>query len=135
MVQEWISGEHAMAASGMQTVAFGRPGGETCPKACKRPIDMDQLQKQTFGDRALEQEVLTMFAHQAGLALEAIATSDAAARKRLAHTLKGSARSIGAMRLAALCERLESAPMDGRTHGALSREVCAVRDFIAAMCR
>ncbi|MFP1633288.1 Hpt domain-containing protein [Zhengella sp. ZM62] len=124
-----------MAASRMETVAFDRPGGETSPKACRRPIDMDQLHKQTFGDRALEQEVLTLFTHQAGLVLETIATSDAAARKRLAHTLKGSARSIGASGLAVLCERLETAPTDRRTIAALAREVGAVRDFIASISR
>lgn len=135
MGSERTSGDNAMAASRRETVAFDRPGGETCPTACKRPIDMDQLEKQTFGDRALEQDVLSMFSHQAGVALETIATSDAVARKRMAHTLKGSARSVGALRLAALCERLEAAPMDTRTHGALAREVGAVRDFIASICR
>lgn len=124
-----------MAATRRESVAFDRPGGETCPKASKRPIDMDQLERQTFGDRALEQDVLSMFAQQAVLALESIAASDAAGRKRLAHTLKGSARSIGATRLAMLCEKLEAAPMDTRARAGLVREVGAVCDFIAAICR
>ena len=96
---------------------------------------MDQLEKQTSGDRALEQDVLAMFAQQAALTLDAIASADAAARKRLVHTLKGSASSIGAMRLAASCERVEGTPMEARAIAGLAREVGAVRDFIAAICR
>jgi HPt (histidine-containing phosphotransfer) domain-containing protein len=72
------------------------------------PIDLQHLQRMTLGDAGLEREVLAMFSAQAlGLAA-ALATlpPDAAA---LAHTLKGSARAIGAFGVAEAAAGLESA--------------------------
>ena len=50
----------------------------------------------TFGDRSLEREVLQLFDRQAGLLLARMQSREAAAVATLAHTLKGSAASIGA---------------------------------------
>ncbi len=59
------------------------------------PIDIEHLRRMTLGDASLEREVLAMFSAQAAGLAGALATlpSDAGA---LAHTLKGSARAIGA---------------------------------------
>ena len=59
------------------------------------PIDIAHLRRMTLGDASLEREVLAMFSAQAVGLAGALATlpSDAGA---LAHTLKGSARAIGA---------------------------------------
>ncbi len=72
------------------------------------PIDTAHLQRMTLGDISLEREVLAMFAGQSGGLISALATlpSNAAA---LAHTLKGSARAIGALRVAEAAEKLEAA--------------------------
>src|ERR1700732_4425435 len=82
------------------------------------PIDIDHLERMTLGDASLEREVLAMFAGQAARLGGALATlpSDAAA---LAHTLKGSARAIGAFRVAEAAERLE-AVMQNRDDPALA---------------
>lgn len=72
------------------------------------PIDMAHLGRMTLGDSSLEREVLAMFAGQSAGLAGALASlpADAAA---LAHTLKGSARAIGAFRVAEAAERLETA--------------------------
>ena len=70
------------------------------------PIDIAHLRRMTLGDASLEREVLTMFSAQAlGLA-GALANlpSDAGA---LVHTLKGSARAIGAFAVADAASHLE----------------------------
>jgi HPt (histidine-containing phosphotransfer) domain-containing protein len=71
------------------------------------PIDSAHLDRMTLGDAGLISEVLAMFSAQAvdliGR-LEAM-PSDASA---LAHTLKGSARAIGAFRVADAAEFLEA---------------------------
>jgi HPt (histidine-containing phosphotransfer) domain-containing protein len=71
------------------------------------PIDIEHLQRMTLGDARLEREVLAMFSAQAvGLigALSAV-PADAGA---LAHTLKGSARAIGAFGVADAAGSLEA---------------------------
>ena len=71
------------------------------------PIDIAHLRRMTLGDAALEREVLTMFSMQASRLAETLAAmpTDALA---LAHTLKGSARAIGAFAVADAAARLET---------------------------
>jgi HPt (histidine-containing phosphotransfer) domain-containing protein len=71
-------------------------------------IDDDHLGRMTLGDRSLEREVLEIFARQTTLTMERIAGAAAASSAAAAaHTLKGSARGIGAWRVAQAAERLE----------------------------
>jgi HPt (histidine-containing phosphotransfer) domain-containing protein len=64
------------------------------------PIDIAHLERMTLGDETLQREVLAMFSAQSvGLI----------GRLALAHTLKGSARAIGAFRVADAAESLEAA--------------------------
>jgi len=67
------------------------------------PIDVAHLKRMTLGDAGLEREVLAMFSAQAVRLIGTLAglAPDAAA---LAHTLKGSARAIGAFRVAGSLE-------------------------------
>jgi len=71
------------------------------------PIDFEHLKRMTLGDVRLEQEVLAMFSAQAAELVNTLAAmpSDAGA---LAHTLKGSARAIGAFAVADAAARLEA---------------------------
>ena len=71
------------------------------------PIDFEHLKRMTLGDAGLEQEVLAMFSAQSAKLIGTLATlpADAAA---LAHTLKGSARAIGATDVAEAAARLEA---------------------------
>jgi len=72
------------------------------------PIDFAHLSRMTLGDPVLESEVLTMFATQSAKLLEQLAPLPPEAGS-LAHTLKGSARAIGAFAVAEAAARLESA--------------------------
>ncbi len=74
-----------------------------------RPVDLVHLSRYTLGERALEREVLELFCTQSVLYLEQLraAMSDKA-WKDAAHSLKGSARAIGAWRTAQAAERAES---------------------------
>jgi HPt (histidine-containing phosphotransfer) domain-containing protein len=72
------------------------------------PIDVEHLLRMTLGDARLEREVLAMFSAQASSLISALASlpTDAGA---LAHTLKGSARAIGAFGVADAAGCLEAA--------------------------
>jgi HPt (histidine-containing phosphotransfer) domain-containing protein len=72
------------------------------------PIDIEHLQRMTLGDASLEREVLAMFSAQAASLISTLAAlpPDAA---MLAHTLKGSARAIGAFAVADAASDLEAA--------------------------
>lgn len=72
-------------------------------------IDVPHLERMTLGDRALEREILQIFTRQTTLTLERIAGAEPGMAAAAAHTLKGSARGIGAWRVAQAAERLEGA--------------------------
>jgi HPt (histidine-containing phosphotransfer) domain-containing protein len=76
------------------------------------PIDFEHLKRMTLGDAGLEREVLAMFSAQAASLISTLAAmpSDAAA---LAHTMKGSARAIGAFRVGDAAASLETAMRNG----------------------
>jgi HPt (histidine-containing phosphotransfer) domain-containing protein len=91
------------------------------------PIDTEHLQRMTLGDAGLEREVLAMFSGQAvRLMLELAAPSSD--RGALVHTLKGSARAIGAFRVAEAAEFLEAAIRQG---GDPSEALDALADAVA----
>jgi HPt (histidine-containing phosphotransfer) domain-containing protein len=72
------------------------------------PIDFEHLSRMTLGDPALECEVLTMFVAQSAKLLDQLATLPPESGA-LAHTLKGSARAIGAFAVADAAAGLETA--------------------------
>jgi HPt (histidine-containing phosphotransfer) domain-containing protein len=76
------------------------------------PIDIEHLARMTLGDTGLEREVLAMFAGQAVRLGRDIAALPAGA-DALVHTLKGSARAVGAFRVADAAECLEVVLQNG----------------------
>jgi HPt (histidine-containing phosphotransfer) domain-containing protein len=80
----------------------------TAPDPADRPVDLAHLARQTMGSRDLEREVLHLFLRQTEKVLPRLATIEGD-RVPLAHVLVGSARGIGARRVAAAAERLEAA--------------------------
>jgi HPt (histidine-containing phosphotransfer) domain-containing protein len=82
------------------------------------PIDLVHLARQTMGDRDLETELLGLFKRQAMQIVERLAAdypaSSVAWRADLAHTLRGSARAIGATRVAIKAEIYEVQARDGK---------------------
>ena len=70
-------------------------------------IDDDHLGRMTLGDRRLERDVLEIFVRQTAIMLERITGAEPALAAAAAHTLTGSARGIGAWRVARAAEHLE----------------------------
>jgi HPt (histidine-containing phosphotransfer) domain-containing protein len=73
-------------------------------------LDLHHLTTHTFGDRALERELLELFEQQCKRLVPVLAsTSAVGGRDEAAHTLKGAARAVGASRIAAIAGCFESA--------------------------
>ena len=104
------------------------------------PIDSAHLARVTFGERRLEEEVLQHFDRQALLLMARIRSSGPTAVAGLAHTLKGSASSIGAFDVAHAAEVAELASTqgvsvcDGAVHN-LGAAIDEVRAAIITMLR
>jgi HPt (histidine-containing phosphotransfer) domain-containing protein len=107
----------------------------TPSSAYGRPIDLVHLTRQTMGDRALETEILAMFSKQMSGAKVSFANANLDERKRLAHTVKGTARSVGAFNVADVAERIENAPLNSNLLRELNDEIAEVLNFIAAINR
>ena len=73
-----------------------------------RTLDLVHLARMTLGDRALEAEVLALFLRQSATLAERAGRADETQLAALAHTLTGSARAVGAWRVANCAERLEA---------------------------
>jgi HPt (histidine-containing phosphotransfer) domain-containing protein len=102
----------------------------------ERPIDLVHLARMTLGERSLEREVLELFDRQAMLLLERMQTAPVEAVPSLAHTLKGSARAIGAAHVARAAEAVEfsngaDATERARAFAALGSATEQARSFIA----
>lgn len=96
-------------------------------------IDDEHLGQVTFGDRRLEREVLQIFRRQAAIMLGRIGVSEPAAASLAIHTLKGSARGIGAWRVARAAERLEQASAETERSAALGELTAATVEAGAAI--
>jgi hypothetical protein len=77
------------------------------------PVDRAHLFRMTLGDHSLEGEVLRLFERQSEMLLGRMANAEPACIKALAHTLNGSARGIGAWRVARAAEAVELAADGG----------------------
>lgn len=64
--------------------------------------------------------------------LDAVGTGDAAGVRHVAHTLKSSSASIGAIKLSSLCAEIEAGAREGRIQGMTERtdELCAELDAV-----
>lgn len=103
------------------------------PAASRPPIDRAHLSRYTFGNAALEIEVLGLFAGQAPETLAWLRTAETAkAWRDAAHTLKGSARAVGAWRVAELAERAEA--IDPAARDARARIVAGLTAALAEAC-
>lgn len=76
-------------------------------------LDLEHLRRYTLLDQGLERELLTLFREQATLQFDtAMSAADAAVFKLALHTLKGTARSIGATAVAKASEAVEHLKSD-----------------------
>lgn len=91
------------------------------------PIDRAYLARFTLGSTALEREVLELFALQTMLYVEQLrAATTSKAWKDAAHTIKGSARAVGARRLASLAQVAEQLDVETGLPDAEARREQAV---------
>jgi HPt (histidine-containing phosphotransfer) domain-containing protein len=100
-----------------------------------RPLDLAHLYRQTMGNRALEIEILDMFCKQVSSTVTAFAKADASERRRLAHALKGTGRSVGAFLLADIAEQIEKSPFDRTCVAKLNEMAVRTCDFAASVNR
>jgi HPt (histidine-containing phosphotransfer) domain-containing protein len=99
-------------------------------------IDLAHLARMTLGERSLEAEVLTLFDLQAGVLLARMRDCAPAAVAAFAHTLKGSARGIGAWRVAEAADAVEmnaSRANAGEVAAAVTRLSAAVDETKAVI--
>jgi HPt (histidine-containing phosphotransfer) domain-containing protein len=110
------------------------------PASVERPIDLVHLARMTLGERSLEREVLQLFDRQAMILLARMQEAPIEAVPALAHTLKGSARAIGAAHVARAAEAVElmdaADPADcTRALGVLCAATDEARAYIADLLR
>lgn len=108
---------------------------DAAPPAPVEAIDLEHLARMTLGERGLEAEVLTLFEQQAVVLLARMRDSAPAAVAAFAHTLKGSARGIGAWRVAhaAAAVEMNAIGATGEVAAAVSGLAAAVEEAKAAI--
>lgn len=97
------------------------------------PVDLVHLARHTLGNRELEREVLRLFSRQSKMLTERMRDADdGEALERCLHTLLGSARGIGAWKVAEAVEQAQQALHgEGRADlSAVSAAVAESADFI-----
>lgn len=124
-----------MASPALMISEMFEPGAENLSAPV---LDLVHLARQSLGDRALESELLQLFHRQSAHIMSRLAdpsVTDAKRRADLAHTLKGSARAVGAHGVAAAAQAYEramgagpSAPLAQRNLESAVAEACAAID-------
>ncbi len=98
------------------------------PPLAPTAIDRAHLARMTHGERALEREVLQLYATQADLLLGRMGQSPSTAVAALAHTLNGSSRGVGAWQVADAAAAVEADVAEGRdTASSVRRLASAIR--------
>lgn len=117
-----------VAVDATLTVLPGDPAAGAEPA-----IDRAHLDRQTFADAALQIEVLGLFRDELPNALQRLRSAATAKEWHFAaHSLKGSARAVGANRLAALALAAEQAAGKPGTRDRLIAEIAAETARVAA---
>ncbi len=106
----------------------------------ERPIDLEHLSRMTLGERSLERELLQLFDRQAVMLIGRMRAATPPLVAASAHTLKGSARGIGAWPVARAAELVElaastsGADLEGALRG-LALAIDEARAVIADLLR
>ncbi len=107
----------------------------------EQAIDLAHFSRMTFGDRSLEREILQLFDRQSEILLARMRQCAPSAAGAFAHTLKGSSRSIGAVRMGNAAEAVELAAATGNVAevkaaiDCLGKAIDEVRIMIAELLR
>lgn len=96
------------------------------------PVDLEHLRRFTCGDAALEREILSLFV---GHGPQCLAALDAATSPQTwiaaAHSLKGSARAVGATHVANLAAAAEASSPDAAQR---DQQLAALRLAVDDVC-
>ncbi|HEV7321692.1 MAG TPA: Hpt domain-containing protein [Ensifer sp.] len=122
-----------MAALRIAFEAPDSPGNS--PATGRKPIDFAHLAVQTMGDKALEIEVLQLFARQARQVMKEIVEGEGIHRAQAAHRLKGAALAVGAVDVAQAAGAIEQNPTEASLSDTLSTAVLEAELFILKLCR
>ncbi|WP_237152530.1 Hpt domain-containing protein [Oryzibacter oryziterrae] len=122
----------------MTSLHHHQPTPRKSTAADERPVDLVHLARQTMGNHDLEREVLHLFLTQSEKCMSRLGDSTYARRAEAAHTLLGSARGIGAHKVARAAEALERAALADPTAGnaeieALRVEIETANRFIRSL--
>lgn len=125
-----------LAYADRETGPTDHPTSSASAATQRPPIDLAHLRRFTLGDRMLEAEVLDLFEQQASDVVTQLASAtDRRDWAMAAHTIKGSARAVGAFEVATLAEKLETeGPSGARSHRLIDEvasALCRARRFIA----
>ncbi|MFJ6323599.1 MULTISPECIES: Hpt domain-containing protein [unclassified Rhizobium] len=120
----------------VSNIAFESPDNSRGPTPTQaKAIDLVHLGKQTMGDKALEVEVLQMFARQARSCLQEIGSGDAKRVQAASHKLTGAASAVGAFRVADAAAALERNGNDAAQMAAVTTSVIEAENFILKLSR
>jgi HPt (histidine-containing phosphotransfer) domain-containing protein len=120
--------ELSAKADARDAVDDARPADAPSLAPVEPAIDHAHLTRMTQGERDLEREVLALFATQIDLLLGRMRAAAPKSVAALAHTLKGSARGVGAWKLATAADALEVEAAAGRDpDSAMKRLAAAAR--------
>lgn len=104
-------------------------GAAAAQQSPEPALDVAHLSRMTLGDRGLEREVLQLFDRQTEMLIARMREAPAAVLISCAHTLKGSARNIGAWSVAHAAERVEQTAADApASQAAMLQLVVAIKD-------
>ncbi|MCZ8180607.1 MAG: Hpt domain-containing protein [Rhizobium sp.] len=102
----------------------------------QRPIDLVHLATQTKGDKAVEVEILQMFARQARGCLVALTGERSKVEvKAAANRLRNAAIAVGALRVASAADLIETKGANVDTLASVSAAVLEAEHFILKLAR
>ena len=121
-------------------VPSAEAGGHFFGPAPGRPVDLVHLARYTLGDTSYERLVLALFHTQSDICLKRLETADhEQAWQDAAHTIRDSARDIGAWRVARSAEDAEAlhgnalSVSRNAALGALQRDVGEANGYIDSL--
>ncbi len=118
-------------------IAFDAPDNLVGPTPSReRPIDLVHLAAQTKGDKAVEIEILQMFARQARGCLTAISTGrNKVEVKAAANRLRNAAMAVGALRVAGAADLIETKGANADALASVAAAVLEAEHFILKLAR
>ena len=115
------------------TSAENRVTSRPCASA-SNPVDLVHLSRQSLGDRSLENEILRLFHNQSKFYMDRLENATTAEeRKMAAHTVVGSARGLGAWKVASEAELVEQSCSRGRDVSSMKQAVEEANHHIEAL--